>query len=196
MLATMESLSARIDTKLRQMQLQLPEPDPDFFAGMQLRPSPLSRGQLQAVEGALGRDLPDHLLQIALTYDLGGLELGGVVFGDETDFSTFLIRQITQPQVSWGALVRPPELLLLGGSEGYLIMLDCFNGKVLACLRDAPLAERRVVASDFSKFFRGLATLFLEDEVADPDAFAGELARATGGDPEGDFWLHRVRGFA
>jgi len=178
------------------MQLQLPDPDPDFFSGMQLRPSTLSREQLGEVERALGRNLPDHFVQIALTYELGGLELGGVVFGDETDFSTFLLRQIAQPQASWGALARPPELLLLGGSDGYLIMLDCSDGKVLACLRDAALEDRRVVASDFSKFFRGLATLFLEDEVSDPDAFAGELAAATGSDPQGEFWPHRARGFA
>jgi hypothetical protein len=196
MLATIESIPARVDAKLRQMQRELPEQDPSFFAGMELRPSNLSRGQLEEIERVLGRKLPDDFLQLALTYDLGGLELGGVVFGDESDFSTFLLRQITDPQATWGASVRPLDLLLLGGSDGYLILLDCSDGRVMACLRDTRVDERRVVASGFSKFFRGLATLFLEEEVPDPDTFARKLAAATGSDPGADFWLHRIRGFA
>ncbi len=196
MLATIESLPSRIDTKLRRMRLELPEPDPDFFAGMELRPSDLSRAEFEEIERVLGRGLPSDFLQLALTYDLGGFELGGVVFGDGSDFATFLLRQITDPQATWGTSVRPPDLLLVGGTDGYLILLDCYDGRVMACLRDARVDERRVVASDFSKFFRGLATLFLEEDVPDPDAFARELAAATGSDPGADFWLHRVRGFA
>jgi hypothetical protein len=196
MLATIESIPARIDTKLRRMRLELPEPEPDFFAGMELRPSDLSRGQCEEIERALGRRLPDDFLQLALTYDLGGLELGGIVFGGETDFSTFLLRQITDPQGTWGTSARPLDLLLLGASSGYLILLDCSDGKVMACLSDASVDERPVVASDFAKFFRGLATLFLEEEVADPDGFARQLAAATGSESGADFWLHRVRGFA
>ena len=196
LLPTIESIPARIDEKLRRMQRELPEPDPDFFAGMELRPSSLERGQIDEIETLLGGPLPDEFCRIASTYDLGGLELGGVVFGDESDFSTFLRHQITNSKTTWGPSGRPRELLLVGGSDGYLILLDCSTGKVWAHLRDASIAERQVVASDFAKFFRGLATLFLEEGVTDADALARQIAAATGSEPEAGFWLHRARGFA
>ena len=95
-----------------------------------------------------------------------------------------------------GRLGGPPGLLLLGGSDGYLISLDCSTGEAFACLRDASIQERQVVASDFARFFRGLATLFLEEGIRDPDEFARELAAATGSDSSTQFWQHRVKGFA
>jgi hypothetical protein len=196
MLATIESIPARIDEKLRRMQQELPEPDPGFFAGMELRPSSLPAAEIDKIEAALERSLPDAFRRIALTYDLSGLELGGVLFGDESAFSTFLLRQITDPNTTWGQSGRPRDLLLLGGSDGYLILLDCVGGKVWACLRDASIEERQVVASDFVKFFRGLATLFLAEDVRDAEALARQVAEATGSDPHGGFWLHRAKGFA
>lgn len=196
MLVTIESIPARIDEKIRRMHQELPEPDPDFFAGMELRPSSLDRRQIGEIETALGGPLPDEFCRIASTYDLGGLELGGVVFGDESDFSTFLLRQMIDPKATWGPSGRPRELLLIGASDGYLILLDTSNGRVFARLRDAPNAERRVVARDFATFFQGLATLFLDEGLTDADALARQVAADTGSDPGAGFWVHRAKGFA
>jgi hypothetical protein len=169
---------------------------PDFFVGMRLRSSSLDKGQLDEIETALGRSLPAEFRRVASTYDLGGLELGGVVFGDESAFAQFLRQQITDPETTWGPSGRPSDLLLLGGSDGYLILLDCSSGKVSAHERDSSPADQRVVASDFAMFFQGLATLFLEEDVTDAEVLATEIAAATGSDPESRFWLHRARGFA
>jgi hypothetical protein len=196
MLATIESIPKRIDEKLRRMERDLPEPDPDFFAGMRLRPSSLDEQQLADIESALGRTVPAEFREIASTYDLAGLELGGVVFGDESEFAEFLRNQIAEPEATWGPSGRPPDLLLLGGSDGYLVLLDCSTGEVSAHLRDAPPAERRVVAADFGIFFRALATLFLEEDITDADVLASQVATAAGSDPGGTFWLDRARGLA
>jgi len=106
MLATIESIPARIDEKLRKMQQELPEPDPGFFSGMELRPSRLSAEQPAEIERSLATALPNDFRHVALTYHLGSLdslELGGVVFGDESEFLSFLLRQIKDPEAAWGA---------------------------------------------------------------------------------------------
>jgi len=194
-LLSLESIPARIAARLSVLARELPEEDPGLFSAMEVRASTVSREGLTSVEIALGRTLPETFRELTLAYELGGLELGGVLFGDEGSFPEFLLRQIEPDATLASAGSTPPGELVLGGTDGFVVSLDCATGAVLARRRDALPGEEELAAADAAGFFRALATLFTVDAVADEDAFAVQLADAVGGDRTAGFWRARVKGY-
>ena len=172
----------------------------DEWSGYHLRPSTLRPEDLEEVEGELGARLPMSFRQELLRWDLGDFSLGNVWFGSDGDYLGMLRRQnVSEPSAPrwWGGGERPSSTLLIGATDGYLVLLDLVSGSVLAMSRSRSIESANQVAENLELLIRGLGTLFLGREGStDPHQLASEIAVAAGGSAGSAFWTDLALGIS
>ena len=170
----------------------------DEWSGYHLRPSVLRPEDLERVESELGVRLPMSFRQGLLRWDFGDLSLGNVWFGSDGDFLGMLRREnVSDPSAPrwWGSGERPSSALLIGATDGYLVLLDLVSGSALAMPRSESIEAATQVAADLELLIRGLGTLFLGREgSSDPRQLASEIAAAVDGSAGSAFWTDLALG--
>lgn len=193
MLRDLDEIRAGLENKVAEMRKALPEEPAEFFGGMTLERSTLTENDLARIEQKLGRPISGSFRELLLNFELNGLELGGVLFGDNSrEFSTFLLRQIEEPSAYWGSDQPKDNGLILGGTSGYVVFIDPVEGRIWALRRGDDLAQP--VARDALAFLRALGSLALEQDVAQEEAYARQIAAEVGATTPA-FWLDLARGY-
>lgn len=97
----------------------------------------------------------------------------------------------------WGTGEKPENLLLIGGTDGYVILLDCSDGCVKAYLRSSVWQDADEISQDFGLFFRGVGTAYLKkSEVRNSEVFAENLVGSGGSEKNVVFWSELISGIA
>jgi len=194
-LKELEAIRTDLERKATETLKAMPAAEPDFLTAMVPASPGASEEDIRRTEHALGRLLPRTLRDVVSAYEVGGLELAGVVLGGEHTFCEFLQRQIRNPRLVWGAWRPVEDLLVIGSSPGYVVFVSVDDGRVWACLRSRAIDDRVVVASDFDKFLRALGTLMVTETVEDSEALAADLAKDVDAGGSEAFWRDRIKGY-
>jgi hypothetical protein len=162
------------------------------WSGYHLRPSTLRPEDLDDAERELGVRFPVSFRQGLLQWDFGDLSLGNVWFGSDGDYLGMLRQQnVSDPSVPrwWGDGDRPSATLLIGATDGYLVLLDLVSGSALAMPRSKSIESANQVAANLELLIRGLGTLCLAREgSSDRRQLASEIAAAVDGSAGSAFW--------
>lgn len=170
----------------------------DEWSGYHLRPSTLRPEDLEKVESELGVRFPMSFRQGVLRWDFGDLSLGNVWFGSDGDYLGMLRREnVSDPSAPrwWGSGERPSSTLLIGATDGYLVLLNLVSGSALAMPRSKSIEAANQVAADIELLIRGLGTIFLgREESSNPRQLASEIAAAVDGSAGSAFWTDLALG--
>ncbi len=167
------------------------------ISGYRLCKPGLSTSQLQDVESALETNLPDSFKRMVRAYDFGDLTVGGVFFGQTGNYAKFLLDQNGQHREYpwWESGARPKQLLMIAGSDGYVILLSCDDGKISAYLRAGRWSENAVISADFESFLRACGTVYLKrPQTKDRAGFVESIMQSAGGARESKFWTELIGG--
>jgi hypothetical protein len=143
--------------------------------------------------------MPPAFRRLLLTWHFGNLVLGPLMFGSMKSSRDYLLEMNTGVQdrlqlqyTWWGEGPRPANLLYIGGTEAYSLLLDTETGAISGFNfedegEDWTMA--RVLASDVEIFLCAFATLTTIRGVPTSEQLAA-IHQFTGADPESEFWQH------
>ena len=149
-------------------------------------PSTLSAEDLKEAETMLNETMPPNLASLMLKYDLNNFSIGCAFFGSHssTNFARFLVEENSSPQTQWWEDgPRPKGYLAIGGTDGFVLLVNVRNDAILAKLRSGYRDEHEVIAENLEKYFCAMGYLSLPgngflDEMPDRAVKIGALAGA------------------
>ena len=147
----------------------------------------MPEGPIDHFEERLGTPpWPADFKEFSNRYDFGRLTLGLVHFSGNGHYLDDLVMRNGHPG-------RPSELLLLAGSDPYLILLNLRGGGVLALDNELGWDAAIPVARTFELFMRGIGTMAeARARRAAPPSLARTIA-ASVGVPDSPYWLMWAR---
>jgi hypothetical protein len=167
------------------------------IAELNMKDSSLSEDQLDEFAAALSIRFPESFKEAVLLYDFGELNIGGVFFGQKGSYIEFL-RSVNAPGTDpawWGAGVRPRDYLMIGGTDGYVILLNTTDGSIVAYLRTEDWSANGRIAANFKQLVRGAGTVYFGRRTAtDKKALGEEIAGECGADVHAKFWEELAQG--
>lgn len=167
-------------------------------AGRELAAWPVSPGapeqEVHEVESRLGASLPPTFRTLVLRYDFLNAVAGNVSMTYATTLDEWLVKPNVEPLPEsatqwWTGSSRPPNLVLIAQSDAHSFLLDLHSGEIKALWIDNPDHGPSTVASGFSEFYQGLASVYLlglGTEEAEVEAHV--VAASVGADPDFAFW--------
>lgn len=157
------------------------------ITGMRLVDGGVPEGTIDHFEERLGTPpWPADFKEFLNRFDFGRLTLGPVHFCGNGHYLDDLVRRN-------GHVGRPSELMVIAGSDPYLILLNLRDGSVLALDNELAWEAARPVARTFELFMRGLATMAeARARRAAPPSLAKTIA-ADVGVPDSPYWLTLAR---
>jgi hypothetical protein len=168
---------------------------PDGGAGSNFKAPNLTAQNIVELEAVLKVALPKSFPDLLTRFRFGGLSIGGVFFGRFDRYDEYLVTMNAESQFPWwGGGERPGDLVLIAGTDGYVVLLDVKTGRILAYDRNGNWTEAEEIASSFETFVRAAARVWFEESIPDPMAFADLLSREAGGISPSRFWSDRTRG--
>ena len=117
---------------------------------------------LKNAEEALGVNFPAKFTKLLSKIDLGNFEICNVKFGSRGDYASELVRLNSVDEYGgkwWQGEARPLNLIVFAVGDPWIFLLDCTSGAVYAWLFGDEELCGRCIASDFEKFFIGLASI-------------------------------------
>jgi hypothetical protein len=166
--------------------------------GTVIRASTLGDCEIDEVASALGVSFPNSFREMLLKWDFGRLDVGNVWFGQQGSYCEYLVSRncpTTSPPW-WGEGKRPEQLVLVGTTDAYIVLLDTDDGTIRACPRTAHWSDGILVANTFELLVRGAGTAFLLGrETDDEEGLGEEIASRCGADPHSEFWQDIAQGF-
>jgi hypothetical protein len=167
-----------------------------MLTGLRLisRESPVDVSVLVAAEEKLGIKLPREFTEYIARFDFGRLTIGPVAFGSGGDYLKELI-ETNQHFCWWGGGKRPDNLLMVGNSDPYVLLLNASSGEILAMDRESEWTKAPPIARHFDLFVRGLGTVMLgRGDLGDVERERlAELVSSDAGGRDSGFWLSLAR---
>lgn len=163
-----------------------------------LAPARSTEADIEAAEAIIGERLSPQFRRFILTYELNGFAAGPIAFGDfRCDTMAEALRELntasTEPFFlpNWWAPAskKPGWLLMIGGTDGYVLLVDSSSEHVFAYQRTDSWESRVRIAANIERLIRGAMMITLNPEWLD-DAGVHRLAQLAGAEPAGhDYWL-------
>lgn len=93
----------------------------------------------------------------------------------------------------WGSDKRPAKYVMIGSSDGYIVLLNTEAEEILAYPRTKSYNNAEVIAYDFEKFVRATATVYIsvQNEVIDNSLV--EIPSIICSNIDNDFWRELIR---
>lgn len=185
-----------IQSKLKQQAATAP-PEIDISDTLLLA-STLGDEAISILEKQLQLKLPISFRQFLQTYDLGRFSIGTVSFGTNGDYLRFLVEQnLDDIAIKWWGTdtKRPTQYLLIGGSDGHILLLNIVTGQVYGYLRTNWWHTASIIARNLECFIRAAATIYFQRRlVSDKEKFAQAIVEVVDGIDEVQFWRDLVLG--
>lgn len=144
------------------------EPLEPALTGFRLKSPGLSPQDLNRVKQLHGK-LPPSFLDPIKNFSFGGFTLGPVQFGHSTSYADDLcLRNQGSIDPWWGPGARPKDLLLVGNSDPFALLLHCPSGQIDVFDHSKSWEQRCRAAPSFDHLIRGLGTLLLRRLKAQP----------------------------
>lgn len=177
MLLTMDAVRQRLE--------ELYSDAPFDVSEFMLRQPGISADEIEEIEQEIGTQIGPSLRDALQRYSLDRLTIGGVTLGSSEGIEDFILANNVDPLTPWwGVGVRPKDLILIGSSDGFAILVNVNSGKILAAHHGETKDYAQVVAGDIELFMRGLGTA-----VSSRSADIGRmLAKEVGAEEPPLFW--------
>lgn len=161
--------------------------------GFRLVPKKLKAEPLRWLEQRLNVTLPSEFADLVSSYDFGDLTIGPVAFCGSGDYLMELV-ELNEPVKWWGNGPRPAGMMMIANSDPFSIILNTSTGAVLGFRHEEGWKSARVLARDFSSFFRGLGTAMRRRlAVADKGDLARQISHEVSAEFQ-EFWVQLVLG--
>ena len=187
-----------IQKKLDKLFSEIPNEICSELSDLKLKQSTLSEDNLFKVESVLQISLPNTFRQLILKYDFGDLTLGGVWFGNKENYDKYLIKVNTdrvkdkQRKIYfsswWGADKRPENCIMVGASDGYVVLLNTATEEILSYPRIKSYKSVKVIASNFKDFVRAVATVYVLIQNKVDEQILTEIPLMIGSNIDNCFW--------
>ncbi|WOO42625.1 SMI1/KNR4 family protein [Rubellicoccus peritrichatus] len=164
---------------------------------LNMNDSSIEQWQLDALSEDLGSSLPREFSESLLKYDFGELNVGGIFFGQTGDYIDFLKQSNlgSEPSCWWGNGERPSSVIMIGGTDGYVLLLDCSNGEIDAFRRGEDYTSKKLIAANFELLVRGAGTVHFGRKKADDKAsFGNNVSSLCNAENEITFWSELAQG--
>lgn len=174
----------------------------DEFEGgipeLDFKPSRRTEAEVLELEREVQAEFASSFRSMLLRYDLGGMNVGGVFIGHSDSYEDDLVwgNSCKHPVRWWDPGVRPDGLLMVAGSDGYVILMEGGTGAISAFRRDARWTSRLRIASNFEMLLRAAGTTYLTRKAAaDKRTLGRDVGEACGADATSAFWQELALGF-
>jgi len=161
----------------------------------------MSPDEFNALSHELNYDFDDDFRETVTAYEIGGVSLGGIWFGQGGEYLRCLKRMNIRSghdEVWWADdLDRPLSYLMIASTDSYIVLLDSENGFVFSFERGRCWHTMDKVADSFSLLIRGAGSLFLRRKLAvNKKALGRNVAKQVGGNMVFDqFWVGLACGY-
>jgi hypothetical protein len=186
-----------------QIQLNLLTKNPQICShGFQFGQSSLQPQQIEEVESLLNLNLPNSFKEVILQFEFGNLIVDQMFFAADGDYCSFLINKNRKaPGLEWlspwwGNEARPKEILMIAGTDNYVILLNVNSENILAYPRSKFWFDNELIASNFDLLVRAAITVTMEKEITNPETYAAEICSQVGCASGCKFWREFVKGVA
>lgn len=167
------------------------------MAGESPTPETVTHSSVKELESRLSVSLPeDFALFLHQAWDIH--QIGCYVFSNQGEsYAVQILRNNAPFGIPdnhlllnwWGIGHRPENWLLVAGTDGWAILLDCVSGSVWAYRRSEAFEQREQVASSFLLFVQGAGTCVYAGVDTFDEHFYQEVGHAAGAAADGSFWL-------
>lgn len=144
--------------------------------------------EIRAVELEIGWRLPESFRDAISRYNFVRAEAGSVSMSNASTLAEWLVLPNIDPVWPrgrwWTTNERPQSLLLIASSDAHVILLHR-SGEILAACLDDPLRVPRRIASNFSLFYVGIVSVYIE-ELSDSEI--AEMIERVGASRPSEFW--------
>jgi hypothetical protein len=159
-----------------------------MLVGFRLLGTSTSETAIEGAEKSVATTFPQDFRELIARFDLGNLTIGPVVFGTSGDYLGEII-EIDRTINWWGHGTRPANLLMIGNSDPFAIIMDSRSGFVYGLDPELGMKESRKIADSFLNFLMGLGIVVVTRHwTEDCCDFVTSVSAAVGGEHDG-FWL-------
>lgn len=191
-LMTVEEIQKGLLEQFEMIDGEIPE--------LNMKSATIGQSEIDTLSSELGVTLPSSFLSMLTAYDFGELNVGGIFFGQTGSYTDFLRSNNTGENLaSWsgGHDSISSGLLMIGGTDGYILLLNCNLGEVYAFSRGCDLSTKRCVAANFEKLIQGAGTIHFGRKKTENKAALGEtVGEACGEAMPISFWSELAQGIA
>ncbi len=191
MLLNVKEIKQKLDDEFLELEPEV--------IGYRLTNSKMDEHLVQELNSIFSVSLPQEFIDLILNYDFGDLTVGGVWFGNNDNYFKFLLNMNLENQEYpwWGTGEKPENLLLIGATDGYIILLDCKSGYIEAYLRSSTWQNAGKTSENFNLFFRGIGTAYLEkEELKENQELQKNLIEEVKPKKDVSFWSELINGIA
>lgn len=124
--------------------------------------------EIERLERDMAVVFPGDFKDFLMCYNLNNFSLGSVVFGHGGHYIDKLRGLNSRNELSqwWGKGERPADLFVIAYNDPYTICLNTGDSKVYAVTSGSVFTCLKPVAKNFTLFFRGVASAFLNPSLA------------------------------
>jgi hypothetical protein len=189
------ALIERIAVKLLSIEEIKAELDREFIplepmlTGFRLIEKNTSESAIKAAEKKLiSTSFPYGFRELITKFDFGNLTIGPIVFCSTGDYLAELI-ELNSNVMWWGQGQRPENLIMIGNSDPFAILLNTQSGSVYALDSEIGWIKSKKISDDFFGFFSALGAVVLtRNQTLDRRKLAAEISEDVGGE-DFEFWL-------
>lgn len=106
-------------------------------------------------EEQLGIKFPAIVAELLARFDFSRLSLANLIFEYGHNLEKLIKANLGQPLPWWSTEVRPPNLILIGTTDGHAIFLSINDGRILAAEKATPEKREQVcIAGNFEELIR------------------------------------------
>ena len=159
-----------------------------MLTGFRLIEKNTPESAIKSVEKLISTRFPDSFRELIAKFDFGNLTIGPVVFCATGDYLTELI-ELNSNVTWWGQGQRPENLIMIGNSDPFAILLNTHSGSVCALDSEFGWGKSKKISDDFFGFYSALGTVVLtRNQTLDHRKLAAEILEEVGGE-DFEFWL-------
>jgi hypothetical protein len=163
-----------------------------MLVGFRLVETTMPESAIECAEKTISTPFPQDFRELIARFDFGNLTIGPVVFGTSGDYLCELT-ELNRTIRWWGNSARPANLLMVGNSDPFAIIMDTCSGFVYELDPECGVQGARKIADSFLRFFLGLGTVMVKRYQGENySGLAMSVSEAVGGVYDG-FWLNLAK---
>ncbi|WP_371764996.1 SMI1/KNR4 family protein [Massilia sp.] len=179
-LLSVEEIKAELDREFTPLEPML--------TGFRLIEKNTPDSAIKSAEKLISTNFPYGFRELIAKFDFGNLTIGPVVFCSSGDYLAELV-ELNLNVMWWGGGQRPENIIMIGNSDPFAILLNTNSGSVYAFDSENGWEKSKKISDDFFGFFSALGTVVLtRNQTLDRRKLAEEILEEVGAE-DFEFWL-------
>lgn len=179
-LLSVEEIKAELDREFTPLEPML--------TGFRLIEKNTPDSAIKSAEKLISTNFPNGFRELIAKFDFGNLTIGPVVFCSSGDYLAELV-ELNLNVMWWGGGQRPENIIMIGNSDPFAILLNTSSGSVYALDSETGWKKSKKISDDFFGFFSALGTVVLtRNQTLDRRKLAEEILEEIGAE-DFEFWL-------